>query len=397
MTERAGDRSELMQIIHDVRRRWRLKLALRGAAMLAACVAVALVLSAVTLQWLRFTSVSILAFRIALATVTALLAYVLLVRPLRRRVSDEQVALYLEEHEPSLEAAIISAVDVDAAEHAGLSPQSPVLVRKLVETAAEKCRAIEDGRRVERHVVRRYSGALGGVLALAAAIFILGPAYMRHALSALLVISRSVEAAAPYRIEVSPGDTTIPRGADLPITATLQGFQADQAVLMIRKNGAAAFERVPLVRAEDKYEGTLFSVAAPVEYFVEALGVRSPVYTLTVADMPYVQKLELEYHFPAYTGLQPRKIEDGGDIAVLRGTEIRVRAVPTMAASGGAIVVDDKAQLPLAVQGDGALKGSFIADHDGFYRIEFDAGGGPRVGGSPKYSIDVLTDQPPSV
>ena len=60
---------------------------------------------------------------------------------------------------------------------------------------------------------------------------------------------------------------------------------------------------------------------------------RSPVYTLKVADMPYVKKLELEYHFPAYTGLQPRKIEDGGDIAVLRGTEIRVRAVPTMAAA----------------------------------------------------------------
>ena len=63
---------------------------------------------------------------------------------------------------------------------------------------------------------------------------------------------------------------------------------------------------------------------------------RSPVYSLKVADMPYVQKLELEYHFPAYTGLEPRKIEDGGDIAVLRGTEVRVRAVPTMAAAGGA-------------------------------------------------------------
>ena len=74
---------------------------------------------------------------------------------------------------------------------------------------------------------------------------------------------------------------------------------------------------MPLIRTEDKYEGTLFDVAAPIDYFVEALGVRSPVYTLKVADMPYVQKLELEYHFPAYTGLQPRKIEDGGDIAVL--------------------------------------------------------------------------------
>src|SRR4030095_882709 len=99
----------------------------------------------------------------------------------------------------------------------------------------------EDGRRVERAPVRRYSGALGGMLAIAAAIFLLGPAYMRHALSALLVISRSVEAAAPYRIEVTPGDNTIPRGADQAIAAKLVGFQSDQAVLMIRKCPPAAF------------------------------------------------------------------------------------------------------------------------------------------------------------
>ena len=124
---------------------------------------------------------------------------------------------------------------------------------------------------------------------------------------------------------------------------------------------------------------------------------RSPVYTLKVADMPYVQKLELEYHFPAYTGLQPRKIEDGGDIAVLRGTEIRVRAVPTMAAAAGAIVVDDKTQVQMAVQSDGALKGTSSPITTGFYRIELEAAGGPRVGASPKYSIDVLEDRPPTV
>src|SRR5262249_2219995 len=161
----------------------------------------------------------------------------------------------------------------------------------------------------ERTHVRRYSGALGAVLLLAAVIFMLGPAYMRHALSALLVISRSVEAAAPYRIEVTPGHKTIPRGADQTITAKTLAFQADQAVVMIRKSQPAAFERVPLVRNNEKYEGTLFDVAAPIEYFVEAVGVRSPVYMLKVADMPYVQKLQLEYVFPAYTGLPPRKIE----------------------------------------------------------------------------------------
>src|SRR4051794_31512704 len=389
-----GGRSDLIVVIREVRRRWRMKLALRGAVIAVACIAAALVLSAMTLQWMRFTPESILAFRIVLAGAIAVLGYVCLARPLLRRVTDEQVALYLEEHEPSLEAAIISAVE---AEREGVSSQSPALVRKLVATAVEKCRSIEDGRRVESAPVRRYSGALGGVVALAVLIFLLGPAYMRHALSALLVISRSVEAAAPYRIEVTPGHSTVPRGADQPISAKLIGFQADQAVLMVRKSSNTAFERVALIRSDDKYEATLFDVAAPVEYFVEAIGVRSAVYTIKVSDMPYVQKLELEYHFPSYTGLAPRKIEDGGDIAVLKGTEIRVRAVTTMPAAGGGVVIDDKTQMPLIVQADGALTGSFTADHDGFYRIDLKAPGGSDVAGSPKYSIDVLTDQPPTV
>ena len=33
-----------------------------------------------------------------------------LVKPLQRKVTDEQVALYLEEHEPTLDWAILSAI-----------------------------------------------------------------------------------------------------------------------------------------------------------------------------------------------------------------------------------------------------------------------------------------------
>ena len=389
---------QLVAIIQSVRRRWRLKLALRGAAATAACAGAALVVAAWGLQWMRFTPESILLFRILIGGLFCVLAYVLLARPLMRRVSDEQVALYLEEHEPSLEAAIISAVETDTGRGSDLVRQSPALVRRLVESAIDRSRAVQDGRRVEQAPMRRYSGALGAAVAIACAAFLFGPAYMRHALSALLVISRSVEAAAPYRIDVKPGHATIPRGADQAITAQLVGFQADQASLMIRKSPTAAFERLPLIRGQnDRYEGTLFDVAAPVEYFVEAVGVRSPVYSLKVAEMPYVQRLELEYRFPAYTGLQPRKIEDGGDIVVLRGTEVHVRAVPTMAAAGGQILIDDKTSVPLAVGTDGSLTAQFTADHDGFYKIELDAPNGPRVGGSPKYSIDVLSDRPPSI
>jgi hypothetical protein len=386
---------QLLDIIRDVRRRWRLKLLVRGAAILAIAVVAALVVAAWGLQWMRFTPESILAARIALAVVVAVAVWFLVARPLLRRVRDEQVALYLEEHEPSLETAILTAVETQQSD---LAQRSPALVRKLVETAVARAASVEHGRRVEQAPLRRYSGAAAGVLVLAILAFLLGPAYMRHALSAILVISRSVEAAAPYRIEVTPGHATVPRGSDFAVSARLIGFQSDQASGMMRKSATAAFERLPLIRgASDAYTGTMFDVTAPVEYFVEAAGVRSPIFNLKVADMPYVQRMELTYEFPAYTGLEPRKIEDGGDIAVLRGTRIHVRAFPTMAAAGGQIVVDDK-PVSMQVQADGTLTGDFVAASDGFYRVDLDAStGGPHVNASPKYSIDVLADQPPAV
>jgi hypothetical protein len=43
------------------------------------------------------------------------------------------------------------------------------------------------------------------------------------------------------------------------------------------------------------------------------------------------------------------------------------------------------------------LTANFTADADGFYRIELDAPTGERVAASPQFTIDVLTDQAPSV
>ena len=80
-------------------------------------------------------------------------------------------------------------------------------------------------------------------------MFLLGPAFIRHAASALLLESRSDEAAAPYRIEVTPGNVTVPRGSDQPVAARLQGFAADEASLMVRRPSSGTFESLPLVRS----------------------------------------------------------------------------------------------------------------------------------------------------
>ena len=163
-------RSELVAVIHRVRNRWRLKLALRGAVIVVAGTLLALMLSASSLEALRFSPTAIIAFRVIALIVFAGLVTIGLIAPLRRRVTDGQVALYLEEKDPSLEAAILSAIDWEPAEDGSDRGPSPKLMERLVEQAIEKCRALEDGLVVERANLKRQLYALGAIVLVVAVL-----------------------------------------------------------------------------------------------------------------------------------------------------------------------------------------------------------------------------------
>lgn len=394
MSHEPNPRAQLLEVVRQVRRRWRIKLALRGAVGFLIAGIVAILAIAYTLEALKFTPSAIFWFRIVTGLVLVAAGAWFFARPLSRKVTDEQVVLYLEEHEPSLDSTILSAME--ASKRPG--DWSPVLINRLVENAIERAHEIHEGQRIERDPMMRYAWISGGVALAAVALFTFGPAYLRHALSAIFVISTDAEAAAPYRIEVKPGSIKVPKGADQMINATIAGFDAADAIILIRKSSSAAFERVPMVKGENgAYEGMLFDLAEPLDYLVEAAGVRSPVFNLNVVELPYVKKLDLEFTYPAYTGLAPRKIEDGGDVAVLKGTNVRVTITPTMASKGGRVVLGDKESVPLAANADGTLMAQFTAQHDGFYHVELDSAGGDRLPASPQYTVDLLSDLAPTV
>src|SRR5260221_12791844 len=304
--------------------------------------------------------------------------------------------MYLEECDPTLQAAIISAVEATAG--GGSEAHSPRLVDKLVEQAIEQCRALDHGRAIERSSVQRHAATLAAIVAIAALAVALGPAYLRHGLSALLVFTRSAEASTPYSIQVTPGSTKVPRGADQAVKAKLVGFTSSEVSVMMRATPDGSFDRVPLIAATQPgtFEGMLFHLEKPTEYYVESNGVRSGKFMLTVVDLPTVKDLDIEYRFPAYTGLAPRKAE-GGDVAALRGTDVALHVVPTMTTPDGKILLSDGSAMPLTRQADGSLTGSFAIKGQGFYRIELTGPHGEKVEASPQYTIDVIDDQPPAV
>ena len=289
-------------------------------------------------------------------------------RPLARRVTDQQVALYLEEHEPSLQELLVSAVDAGSPSNPPeQTGQSVAMLGRLVESAIEKCQESDLGRGLERRSLRQSAAVMSGITLAAIAIFTIGPAYLRQGALAVLVPVSGVEAASPYRIDVQPGDATVARGSDLTITARLSGFSATEVDIFTRTGAGAPFERAAMIAGGDEgaFETIFFGLRQSMDYFVQSAGVRSSVFRIEAAELPFVDRLELEYVFPAYTGLEPRQVEDGGDIAVLRGTTVRLRVHSTLATTNGRVVRGGGEEVPLAADPDGTLRGSFEVREDG--------------------------------
>ena len=389
-------RDRLHRVIRLVRTRYRLRVLLRGLLILLGGAFALLLVSAFLLEQFRFVPAAVIGVRIGFYVVLAALAFRVLVAPLARRPGDEQVALYIEEHEPSLGASIVSAVQHGGGEAAG---SSPALVRRLIEAAVERARAVDDGRRIEQRPLRRLPLALAGVAALALAVALAGPAFVRHTLGVLFNPWSSASAAAPYAIAVEPGNAVVARGGDQQILARLRNFEAEVVRIMVRSADTAAWEELPMgiAPADSAYMAHLFDLERPTDYYVEAAGVRSPTYHLDVRDLPYTRKLDLEYRFPRYTGLPAQTIENGGDVAALRGTSVHLIVTPTMRAAGGRVVIEGQDPVRLEVDSTGMLHGQFTVERDGFYRIEMDAGDGSMVPASLEYAIEMLPDRAPSV
>jgi len=292
--ERSGY-EELIAIIRRVRNRWRVRVALRGMAILFALGFLAFAVSAFGMDYFRYSEGSVVAFRIlAYIAMAALAVRFLVLLPLFLRASDEQVALYIEEHNPELQQAVLSAVEAGREGDDSIKPYiSPDLVRNLVASAVEHCESMDSGRRIEHRRIQKTSGASALLAAIGMLAILLGPSFLRHGGSLLLNPWGSAQAASPYFITVEPGDTSVARGADQTISAILGGFDSDRVEIAVKAVGSEEWQRWPMIfDVESSAHGfMLFDLQDEAHYFVESSGVRSDIFRLEVVDLPFVERI----------------------------------------------------------------------------------------------------------
>ena len=396
---------QLLRVIRYVRSRWRIRNTVKGIAFLLLFGLVAFAISAYGMEYFRYSAWSVRLFRVFTYLALVGLALRFLVRPLAKRVTHEQVALYIEEHDPSLKEALSSALEVGGSNDGRIGKKrvdasvSPALIEKLVEQTVERCESIDYGHAIDQDGLKRSSAvflsvAVGGMIAV-----LLSPSFLRYGAGLLLNPMRSAQAASPYMIAVEPGDIGVARGADQLVTAELRGFDAAESDIAVKSEGEDEWRRLPMSFDDEtgRYSFMLFDLEDPTEYYVEAHGVRSDLFRVDVSDLPYVRRLDFEYEFPSYTGLSPQRVEDGGDIAALRGTKVHFSIVPTVRVAGGVLAVEEKDSVPLELGEDGNLSVTLELVEDGFYRIDLEAFDQTLQPASPDYAIELLSDQPPSV
>ncbi len=404
---------DLVRVIRRVRTRWRTRRLILGFTMVGVAAVLVVGVSSAAMDALRYAPWVVRSLQAAAWLAFGAAVWRFVVRPLRFRVTDQQVALYVEEHDPTLREAVISGVELGQRSPAGGAEGSGIssdLTRLVVEEAIHRLETLNEGRLIEASALRRAAGALATVGGVAIVASLLAPPALLRGAALLLSPWDDITDANPYRVHVEPGDAAVARDSDRWVEARLEGFTAGRVDLLTRVEGTAVWESIPMLPDPENgaFRHLLLGIPEATDYYVDADGVLSPTFRIEVEDVPYVAQIGLTYRYPDHTGLSPREVEDGGDIAAVAGTVVELEVIPTVPAAAGVLRLEPgPVEIALEVAGTpeesrtgaGAevLTATLTLAETGSYRVALAGPDGNLRTASRDYLIEVLEDLPPIV
>ncbi|MGH9769964.1 MAG: DUF4175 family protein, partial [Blastocatellia bacterium] len=390
---------QLLGIISAARKRRNLLIVLRGLAITIAVTAAMLIIAALAAYRFRFSAAALMSLRVFAVLSLIAAVYFALVRPLRRRASDAQLARLVEEKHPGINDRFVSAIEFSGEEQRAAF--SPVIVDRLVNDADRHARDVSLDEIVPRKRFWQFGGAAAASVALFIAALIFGPSELIPGLIQIVAPASPASASNALKLEVKPGTARVPKGSDQKILAKLINFSAEHATVFTRKAGASddqwAGQIMEPAKNNNEFQFFIFNIQNDTEYFVESNSTKSEVFKLTAADLPYVKRIDQTQSFPAYTGLASKTIEDAPNVSVLAGTTVKLVAKLTGKAKSARLVLRDGGKIEMEKAGETDFAATLTVNKDNSYHIEVTSREGDVYNGSNEYDITLLEDRPPTV
>ena len=348
--------------------------------------------------------------------VFAAVAYLVLIRPLRRRVNPLYAAMQVErtiEDSKNSVAGYVELRDRDLNPH----------VRNALGARAAHAVGEADLNRTVNHRSLLYLGSVFGLVLLALVVLLvlfrpsqflslLGRAF--NPFSARAIVSQTQI----LILQPEGGNTTVTANQPVSLSVLLNGrvpaeTAPDCVRALIRYSATdAVYEELPLERGANKHDWNVQIPSHLVQngfwYKVAAGDGETAEYRVNVRTLPQFLGFETTYEYPAYLRMPPATVPENSsnpspDLSGYRGTKVTLTARTNREVRDGQMQVLMPGLPPQSILGErlagrpDSLRFALTLRETGTFKLAFTATNGERNLETRAYQIEIISDQPPMI
>jgi len=328
-----------------------------------------------------------------------------LVRVLRSRAGLAEAALEASRLVDERDDGLLTAFELGRGPGSSVATgYSDALTQHAVRHAAERAATLPLGR------LRAWKGRTRSVQRLGIVVLILAGVALVGGSRTVTTVKRIADPEkaplAPITLRVDPGSEEVEGGASVRLRVYVAGSERKPKLLVRkRREGDATWDETTLERATDDvsprgreraYATVLPNLNEDLVYQVRALDQVSPVYRISVRDLPRASGFRIRYEYPAYCGLTSEgQNAITGDLVAPRGTRASVEVLLNRSVDLATATIENAALIP-GTLGERLARFSVPIRGDGRYRIRLQDPRGRKVDLGP-YDIKAIPDRPPTV
>lgn len=319
-----------------------------------------------------------------------------LVRPLLLPITDDDMALTYEAAFPESSNLLVSAVQLGRQVGRPDYPWSRSLTEELLAEADRFAARIDPSALRSTAGLRRSALWAGAALLSCAALAGAFPAETGIWFQRFLLGNTRWPRSTQLALQYPP---TVVRGADAEIVVRAIRGNPTQAWIDYTTGGVSATIRLSREDGRPREFRTVFrQLLDTLEFRARGGDDETDWQTVSVRIPPRVEKVELSYRLPAYTGLSAPVRSTGGGVDVLAGSRVEFAGLSDQPLEAAWLLVKQKEEMrvPLEVKGT-AIRGEFAVVQRGEYTVHLKGLGGLENTDPSRFPIEVRPDRPPAV
>lgn len=314
-------------------------------------------------------------------------------RPLRKPISLDQVALWMEEQNPQLENRLVSAIDFSEKHPHDVSP---FMLEHFFQESEQYTQKYSFAELLDTdRIVKLF---LGTAFVFLVSLFLL----IQFAYVSLPEISK----VQPIRFfsqeplitfDVKPGNVRIRQGENQVIMVS-NAPQGEAVTINWRSEGGDwQVNSMEASTSKEAFYYAFNAVMNPIEYQVQVGEMRSEPFLIETWLPPQAEAVNLVYHYPEYLGMEPKSVPNSGDINALEGTRVELEVRVNKKLEQAEMHFNDGRILPLEEAGDRTWRTELTLEKSGSYSLALWDHDRNENEIRPEYTIQVQSDLPPQV